>query len=146
MAANSTANSNALQPGESVVYALAEVQGKWFKKRTVRELQITTNRIMIINYESPADSFSLDLQYIDEAIVFDQRKSSSQGFQMSGVRGSFSYYAGQSRSTSNNTGSVYLISYKYSDLRIDSVNDPQSLCKLILGLVRQRKAILEESK
>ena len=47
-----------LSPGESVVFSLPQIEGL-VRKRKISEVQITTNRIAIIDYKHPENSYCL---------------------------------------------------------------------------------------
>ena len=64
---------------------------------------------------------------------------------MAGTRSSFSYYVGTSKARSKSIGSVYFISYRLTDIVVNDVSDPIGLSKLVIGLSKQRKAIIEEA-
>jgi hypothetical protein len=141
----STPRFEPLSPGESIVWSKAQIEGT-FRKRKASEIQITTNRIALIDYKHPENSYALPMYEVDDVIVFDQQRVSQTGFQMAGTRNTFSYYAGTSKSQSKGIGSVYIISNRFTDIMINGVNDPTGLSKLVIGLSKQRKAQLEEQK
>ena len=134
-----------LQPGESVVFSSVHTEGT-FRRRKSSEIQITTSRSAIIDYKHPENSYALGLEEIDDVVVFDQKRMSDSGFQMAGTRSRFSYYVGTSKSKGRVMGSIYFISYKYTDIVLNDVSDPTGLSKLVIGLIKQRKAVLGEGK